>query len=308
MASEGTPRDGVGRRSADTALTPGSCAWCRGGISGTARRDSVYCSKRCRQAAHRFQRTCVARARATEPMRLAYADPPYPGQARRYYGDRPEYAGEVDHAELLSRLQELDGWALSTSSRALPSVLALCVAEGLDVRVASWHRGARHTTSSWPLASWEPVVFAGGRRVPSSRPALDVLSYVSRPRTTDPLRVIGTKPAAFIWWLFDLLGALPGDEFVDLFPGSGGIARAWVIYESRATSSDGSRSDRADASRPSRRLGDEHDASRLAAAQRDGSPLAAARRDAPPTPGADASGRAPRDASRGTGAARRNAA
>ena len=34
---------------------------------------------------------------------------------------------------------------------------------------------------------------------------------------------MGAKPAAFCWWVFDLLGALPGDELVDLFPGSGGI-------------------------------------------------------------------------------------
>lgn len=29
--------------------------------------------------------------------------------------------------------------------------------------------------------------------------------------------MIGAKPAEFCWWLFDLLGALPGDELVDLF-------------------------------------------------------------------------------------------
>jgi hypothetical protein len=30
--------------------------------------------------------------------------------------------------------------------------------------------------------------------------------------------------------VFDLLGALPGDEFTDLYPGSGGVARAWATY------------------------------------------------------------------------------
>lgn len=33
-------------------------------------------------------------------MRVAYADPPYPGQAARHYADHPDYAGEVDHQEL----------------------------------------------------------------------------------------------------------------------------------------------------------------------------------------------------------------
>ena len=47
---------------------------------------------------------------------------------------------------------------------------------------------------------------------------------------------MGAKPAAFCWWLFDLLGALPGDELVDLFPGSGGIGRAWRLYASAGES------------------------------------------------------------------------
>jgi hypothetical protein len=54
-----------------------------------------------------------------------------------------------------------------------------------------------------------------------------------RPRLTDPLRVVGAKPAAFVWWMFELLGALPDDHLTDLFPGSGGVARAWAIYTGR---------------------------------------------------------------------------
>ena len=42
-------------------------------------------------------------------MRIAYADPPYPGCAH-LYADHPDYAGEVDHADLLARLNaEYDG-------------------------------------------------------------------------------------------------------------------------------------------------------------------------------------------------------
>jgi hypothetical protein len=36
----------------------------------------------------------------------------------------------------------------------------------------------------------------------------------------------GAKPAAFTRWLLDLLDWKPGDEFVDVFPGSGGVDRA----------------------------------------------------------------------------------
>jgi hypothetical protein len=212
------------------------CAWCGGAIGATARRDAVTCSKRCRQARHRFESIARSRERTSAPMRFAYADPPYPGTARRYYRDHPDYAGEVDHAQLLSQLQDFDGWALSTSSRALPDICAEAVAQGLRVRIAAWRRGARPTRSAWPLISWEPVVFAGGRRVVAepNDVALDSLDYFARPRRADPARVVGAKPAAFAYWLFDLLGALPGDELVDVFPGSGGIARAWEAYNRRA--------------------------------------------------------------------------
>jgi hypothetical protein len=40
------------------------------------------------------------------------------------------------------------------------------------------------------------------------------------------------KPAAFAEWIFRLLGAVPGDTFADLFPGSGAITRAWHLYTS----------------------------------------------------------------------------
>jgi hypothetical protein len=91
------------------------------------------------------------------------------------------------------------------------------------------------------------VIYWGGRRsvleldatrtpaiddaseIPARR--IDTLLHVSRPRTTDPGRVIGAKPAAFCRWLFhDLLGAQHGDTLDDLFPGSGGIQRAWETY------------------------------------------------------------------------------
>lgn len=220
------------------------CAWCRGPIPAELRADAVCCSTRCRQARHRFTRGVgVGTSSTSSPLRLAYADPPYPGNSRRLYGEHPDYAGEVDHAALLEQLAGFDGWALSTSAEALPAVLALCPA---GVRVAAWFRGERPTRSARPQNAWEPVIYAGGRavvaqdlgtrssqledasRTPGRR--VDALVAVARPRTTDPARVIGAKPAVFARWVFDLLGALPGDELVDLFPGSGAIARAWEVY------------------------------------------------------------------------------
>lgn len=202
----------------------------------------MYCSQRCRQAAHRFNAGATRRVASIEPKRFAYADPPYPGMAH-LYRDHRDYAGEVDHRELVERLCDVgpDGWALSTSARALRDVWELCPP---GTWLAPWFRGERPTTSWVPLNAWEPVLVWGGRAhlSPVDARRLDALVYVSRPRLTDPDRVIGAKPAAFCWWLFDLLGALPGDELVDLFPGAGTIGRAWDRLEllSRPASSDGS--------------------------------------------------------------------
>ena len=159
-------------------------------------------------------------------MRVAYADPPYPGLARYYAGHR-DFAGEVDHADLLSCLQQFDGWALSTSSVALGSVLSLCVAQGLPVRVAAWVRGGRGSNAKAARRSWEPVIYRACRHVTDVD---DSLSFVARPRLSDVDRVIGAKPAAFCSWMFQLIGARAGDSFTDLFPGSGGVGRAWTLY------------------------------------------------------------------------------
>lgn len=138
------------------------CAWCRGPIPESARRDSVCCSKRCRQARHRFRSGVgVAPDVGSDVLRLAYADPPYPGLSRRYYGSHPDFAGEVDHAQLIEQLSEFDGWALSTSARALQYVLGLCPPGS---RVAIWNRGERPTRSAGPLNAYEPVIYFGGRR------------------------------------------------------------------------------------------------------------------------------------------------
>jgi hypothetical protein len=50
--------------------------------------------------------------------------------------------------------------------------------------------------------------------------------------TTLPGRVTGTKPPAVCRWIFDLLGAAPGDSLDDLFPGSGAVTRAWAAFTS----------------------------------------------------------------------------
>ncbi|MGH3238293.1 MAG: hypothetical protein ACRDOH_34550, partial [Streptosporangiaceae bacterium] len=252
-ASPGSARDASLADRYDASRRSGAtqrlCAWCSGPIPGRMRRDAVCCSVRCRQARHRFLRAVghAGTAAPGRPLRLAYADPPYPGKAW-LYRDHPDYAGEVDHAGLIRRLSsEYDGWALSTSAEALPAVLALCPP---GVRVAAWHRGERATRSAWPLHAWEPVIYHGGRQLAAGPPGRDgvtarrVDSIVCGPvaLTTLPGRVIGAKPAAVCRWIFDLLGAQPGDTLDDLFPGSGAVTRAWAAF------TDPSRRPRGDAS------------------------------------------------------------
>lgn len=243
VLAEPSPGTTVERDASAEALSDASrpargerrCAWCTGPIPATARRDAICCSTPCRQARHRFNRAAgrsatVAVGRA---LRLAYADPPYPGKSF-YYRDHPDYAGEVDHGALIRLLSTYDGWALSTSAAALPAVLPLCPA---SVHVAAWHRGERPAVSRWPLNAWEPVIYHGGRPADPSRSAgalqtrrVDSLVHGVSPLTTLPSRVTGTKPAAFCRWVFDLLGAAPGDTLDDLFPGSGVVSRAWAVY------------------------------------------------------------------------------
>ena len=116
-------------------------------------------------------------------------------------------------------------------------MLALCPP---GVRVAAWHRGERPTASRWPLHAWEPVIYAGGRQL--SRDAgdtrrTDSIVCGAAPVTTLPGRVIGAKPAAVSRWIFDLLGAAPGDTLDDLFPGSGAVTRAWAAFTGHAAPS-----------------------------------------------------------------------
>jgi hypothetical protein len=161
-------------------------------------------------------------------MKIAYADPPYLGMAHLY--DHPEagiYDTVVGHRALIDRLAREfpDGWAYSLSSPSLRVLLPLCPE---DVRVGAWVKPfASFKPNVNPAYAWEPVVFRGGRR--KGRDVPTVRDFVSCPIT---LRrgLAGAKPEGFAWWLFDLLGMREGDEFADLFPGTGGMGRAWKAW------------------------------------------------------------------------------
>lgn len=174
----------------------------------------------------------------SRPLRFAYADPPYQGQAKKFYGDHPDYAGEVDHAALISRLvDEFDGWALSAKSNSLRYLLPLCPEKA---RVAAWvKKTAVYKKGVNPTYAWEPVIYFGGRRGNErANPTMFVLDWVhalvAQPIPSNPgLIVPGAKPKAFCVWLFDLLGMEPDDELTDLFPGSGAVSHAWESWRAQ---------------------------------------------------------------------------
>ena len=173
-------------------------------------------------------------------MRFAYADPPYIGQARKHYRKHPDYAGEVDHEALIARLvaEYPDGWALSLSCKSLRQILAMCPA---DVRVMAWVKPLTPLLPGIRVQyGWEPVIVRGGRQPRPAKGAPMLRDWVSaspdgwafRPKPEG--HVIGRKPEAFCRWLFAVLGLESGDEFVDLFPGSGAVGRAWDAWRAQA--------------------------------------------------------------------------
>lgn len=159
-------------------------------------------------------------------MRFAYADPPYIGQARRHYAKEAAAAGrearEVYHPALIGYLcDSFDGWALSLSSPTLATVLPMCPA---GVRVGAWVKPfAAFKPGVNPGYAWEPVIFCGGRPRGREKPTLHdwVSCNITLRRGTS-----GAKPAAFCFWLFEMLGMEAGDELEDVFPGSGAVGRA----------------------------------------------------------------------------------
>lgn len=215
-----------------------TCWWCDEELPPWVQRNARTCSKSCRQKLARF-RVAPAPGVAKRPKRFAYADPPYPGFARRLYG-----CAEVDHYMLIDRLfvEWPDGWALSTHRDALAEVLgyvrALAAFHGVSHHryyTAAWHKGPRgRCKARRARAAWEPMIVCGGRELElgATDDLDDVLTWSATGRQHSiPGALIGMKNAAFAEWTFRQLGALRGDTLDDLFPGSGVMSRAWRLYQ-----------------------------------------------------------------------------
>lgn len=160
-------------------------------------------------------------------MRFAYADPPYLGCCN-LYGHRHEkpwgcWDDPHTHFQFIYWLAQdyPDGWAMSASSPSLRTLLPYCPE---DVRVAAWVKPiAVFKPNVNPAYAWEPVLFRGGRR--GDRERATVRDWYSRDWLSENITLkkglTGAKPPRFCEWILDLLGYEDGDEFTDVFPGTG---------------------------------------------------------------------------------------
>jgi hypothetical protein len=169
-------------------------------------------------------------------MRVAYADPPYPGQSKKHYADHPDYAGEVDHGALITDLLDYDGWALSTHVSGLFLSQTVLLARGLfvneDYRIGAWVKpfAAYKANVKWAY-TWEPVIIKAARPPEPNRiPGLPCRDHIAE-GITMKRGLSGAKPTKFCWWLFEALGLDPADDFVDLFPGSGAVTDAHATWK-----------------------------------------------------------------------------
>jgi hypothetical protein len=170
-------------------------------------------------------------------MRWAYADPPYPGQAKRHYSHDPN-AREVNHRMLFGYLDShFDAWAVSTSSTALHEVLASCPDDiRAQVRVMAWVKPFASFKPGVRVAyAWEPVLVKGCRKGGREDPT--VRDWVAA-NITMRRGLSGVKPDAFCVWLFEVIGAMPTDDFEDVFPGSGAVSLAWSKWCGRPPAGD----------------------------------------------------------------------
>lgn len=164
-------------------------------------------------------------------MRFCYADPPYLGLAEKFYGKLHPEAAEYDkpekHQWLIDRLCDEfpDGWAMSLHTPTLRTILPMCPE---DCRVGAWVKPFASFKKGVRVAyAWEPVIFRGGRRRPQE---VDTVRDWIAANIALERGFRGAKPDGFAFWIFEILGMQPDDEFVDMFPGSGSVTRAWESW------------------------------------------------------------------------------
>jgi hypothetical protein len=171
-------------------------------------------------------------------VRVAYADPPYPGCAHLY----PEKI-EVDHVELVGRLlADFDGFILHTSSvaqRFVESLLPMKDGKNGPVpdgwRTMPWVKPFAAFKKNVPVAyAWEPVIVKAVRK-PVVRGRAVMRDWIAASSTLKKC-VIGSKPLDVCLWAFEMAGLEPADELVDLYPAEGAVTAAWTAWKAATPS------------------------------------------------------------------------
>ena len=166
------------------------------------------------------------RAGRGRDVKFAYADPPYLGCGASHYG-YPEWDDPNRHVRLVTQLvaEYPDGWALSCNPRDLIGDGWLAVNSRVlpdDARMAAWTKTWHRIRPTTVQYAWESVIFCGGRKDGKRPMVRDWLSCA----VTRQTGLRGAKPDQFNDWILALLNYEPGDVLDDLFPGTGGMARA----------------------------------------------------------------------------------
>ena len=172
-------------------------------------------------------------------MKLAIADPPYLGRAKRWYGaggcgdgyginqadNHPEadlWDNPKTHQELVSNLLlNYDGFAIAMSAHSLSTYLEIINTDSRNgIRVGIWHKKSAVTSGSRITNNYEPVLI----KVPDGRRGWKSnCARVSDVLVANPPRIgfRGAKPVEWTKWVLDLMGYSDGDVVDDLFKGSG---------------------------------------------------------------------------------------
>lgn len=158
-------------------------------------------------------------------MRIGYADPPYIGCAHLY----PEKQ-EVDHAALVEYLETFDGWVLHASATPRSIAVLAPLVEATGARWMSWVKGFAAFKRNVSVAyAWEPVIVNAARKPVVSKRLVN-RDWIQE-NITLKRGLTGAKPEKVCHWAFEMVGARPEDELVDLYPGTGAVTRAWKTWQ-----------------------------------------------------------------------------
>lgn len=164
-------------------------------------------------------------------MKIAYADPPYPGCAHMYK-DHADYAGEVDHRDLIDRLEsEFDGWVLHTHVGGLRMMEREQMLPQEGVRICQWVKGFAAFKKNVSVAyAYEPVIIKAARKPVVNGREKPLRDWKECPITLKR-GLTGVKPEAVCHWAFEIVGARPEDDLIDLYPGTGAVTKAWRTWQ-----------------------------------------------------------------------------